>query len=113
MNLQGKFEKTHKKSTTDRILVDQNAAGSASLSIQTEAKRPRLLYVQALGPSSTQPTLVTLHINPRVAMTLGLPNQEKPATHYTPLLDGLYDQVQHVPHQVRCCHEPLRSPSFC
>ena len=26
---------------------------------------------------------------------------------------GLNDQVQHVSHQVRCCHEPLLSPSFC
>lgn len=26
---------------------------------------------------------------------------------------GLNDQAQHVTHQVRCCHEPLLSPSFC
>ncbi|MGQ7244281.1 hypothetical protein ACUN9V_12590 [Salinicola sp. V024] len=31
-----------------------------------------------------------------------------------PMKDGgLNDQAQHVTHQVRCCHEPLLSPSFC
>lgn len=26
---------------------------------------------------------------------------------------GLNDQVQHVSHQVRCCHDLLLSPSLC
>ncbi len=26
---------------------------------------------------------------------------------------GLNDQVQHLTHQVRCCHDPLLSPSHC